>query len=233
MNKISVIIVAGGSGTRMGAGIPKQFLPLTDGATILETTLRRFLTALPGCRAVVVLPAAETARWQELCQERGLCGTHTVCTGGATRFESVRNGLAALDACDYIAVHDGVRPLVSETLIHTCLRTAERYGTAVPALRPVDSFRTVGPDGTSRPADRDALRAVQTPQIFRADLLRRAYETEYRPEFTDDASVAEAAGIRVTLCEGERKNIKITSPDDLLVARALTGGTCAAKKEGL
>ena len=211
MTNISVIIVAGGSGTRMGAAVPKQFLPLEEEETILEATLRRFLAALPDSEIVVVLPAAETERWREICRQRGISETHRLCSGGATRFESVRNGIAALGPCDYIAVHDGVRPLVTERLIHTCVATAERYGTAVPAIRPADSFRRV----------RETLRAVQTPQVFRADLLRRAYKADYRPEFTDDASVVEANGEQVTLCEGERTNIKITSPADLLIARIL------------
>ncbi|HJE09021.1 MAG TPA: 2-C-methyl-D-erythritol 4-phosphate cytidylyltransferase [Tidjanibacter sp.] len=222
MTNISVIIVAGGSGTRMGAAVPKQFLPLEEEETILEATLRRFLAALPDSEIVVVLPAAETERWREICRQRGISETHRLCSGGATRFESVRNGIAALGPCDYIAVHDGVRPLVTERLIHTCVATAERYGTAVPAIRPADSFRKVdATTGKSRPVDRETLRAVQTPQVFRADLLRRAYKADYRPEFTDDASVVEANGEQVTLCEGERTNIKITSPADLLIARIL------------
>ena len=144
MTNISVIIVAGGSGTRMGAAVPKQFLPLEEEETILEATLRRFLAALPDSEIVVVLPAAETERWREICRQRGISETHRLCSGGATRFESVRNGIAALGPCDYIAVHDGVRPLVTERLIHTCVATAERYGTAVPAIRPADSFRDDG-----------------------------------------------------------------------------------------
>ena len=222
MTNISVIIVAGGSGTRMGGAGPQQFLPLEEEETILEATLRRFLAALPDSEIVVVLPAAETERWREICRQRGISETHRLCSGGATRFESVRNGIAALGPCDYIAVHDGVRPLVTERLIHTCVATAERYGTAVPAIRPADSFRRVdATTGKSRPVDRETLRAVQTPQVFRADLLRRAYKADYRPEFTDDASVVEANGEQVTLCEGERTNIKITSPADLLIARIL------------
>ena len=121
MTNISVIIVAGGSGTRMGAAVPKQFLPLEEEETILEATLRRFLAALPDSEIVVVLPAAETERWREICRQRGISETHRLCSGGATRFESVRNGIAALGPCDYIAVHDGVRPLVTERLIHTCV----------------------------------------------------------------------------------------------------------------
>lgn len=218
--RIGVVIVAGGSGQRMGSAIPKQFLPLRDGATILETTLRRFADTLPDAEIVVVLPAAETERWQTICRERGTVPPHRLCTGGATRFESVRNGIEALGDCDLIAVHDGVRPLVSGALIRTCLATAREHGTAIPAIRPADSFRTV--EGTaSRIIDRDTLRAIQTPQTFRAELLRAAYRQPYRPVFTDDASVAEAAGTPVTLCEGEKYNLKITTPEDLALARLL------------
>lgn len=270
MKKVSVIIVAGGSGRRMGSSVPKQFLTLNSGicsdkpatgagesaatrsdalrfrktdtrnetepssscrtfedsssaagATILEITIRRFLTALPECDMVVVLPADEIPRWEEICAVRGLKGTHRICIGGDTRFASVSNGIMALGACDYIAVHDGVRPLVTGELIHRCIDTAERYGSAIPAVRPTDSFRISETEGESRPIDRNLLRAVQTPQIFRADILRKAYRTAYDPAFTDDASVAEAAGESVMLCEGDRENIKITTPEDLAVARVL------------
>ncbi len=218
--RTGVILVAGGSGQRMGSPIPKQFLTLREGATILETTLRRFTDTLPDAEIVVVLPAAETARWQAICRERPAIPFHRLCTGGATRFESVRNGLAALGPCDLIAVHDGVRPLVSSALIRTCIATAAAHGSAIPAVRPADSFRTVDASG-NRIIDRDTLRAIQTPQIFRADLLRAAYRQPGRPSFTDDASVVEAAGTPVTLCEGEKYNIKITTPEDLALARLL------------
>lgn len=267
MSTVSVIIVAGGSGRRMGSSVPKQFLTLgtgtypyseqegislsadadksvcrqatgeetTDGGlfcnpadydtfrgiTILEITLRRFLAALPGCDTVVVLPEGEIRRWKEICAERKLDGTHRICAGGATRFDSVRNGIKALGPCDYIAVHDGVRPLVTAELILRCTAAAEEYGTAIPAIPPTDSFRITEAGDRSRTLDRNLLRAVQTPQIFRADILRNAYEAEYDPSFTDDASVVEASGTEVTLCEGERENIKITSPEDLTVAGAL------------
>ncbi|MFR7707997.1 MAG: 2-C-methyl-D-erythritol 4-phosphate cytidylyltransferase [Alistipes inops] len=139
--------------------------------------------------------------------------------GNALRIGPERNRSAR--SSDYIAVHDGVRPLVTERLIRW-RRNGGTVRTAVPAIRPADSFRRVdATTGKSRPVDRETLRAVQTPQVFRADLLRRAYKADYRPEFTDDASVVEANGEQVTLCEGERTNIKITSPADLLIARIL------------
>lgn len=221
MENVSVIIVAGGSGSRMGADIPKQFLKL-NGTPILAITLRRFLDALPGCRITVVLPEGEIPRWEAICAEEGLEGTHMVCAGGNTRFASVLNGLDTAGDCDYIAVHDGVRPLVSPDMIRRCISTAATYGTAIPAVRPVDSFRRLTEDdGGSHPIDRERLRAIQTPQVFRADLLLKAYSQPYRHEFTDDASVVEAYGTRITLCEGERSNIKITTPEDLCIAEAL------------
>lgn len=219
MERVAVIIVAGGSGSRMGAAIPKQFLPLR-GVPILVRTLRLFLSALPEARIVVTLPAAETERWRGICAAEGLSATHTVCPGGATRFESVRRGLEATGPCDLIAVHDGVRPLASTSLVRRCILTAARHGTAVPVVAPADSFRIMEGE-SSRPVDRSALRAVQTPQVFRAYTLRAAYGMDFRPEYTDDASVVEAAGTAVTLCEGERGNIKITTPEDLAVAEAL------------
>ena len=218
--RTGVIIVAGGSGQRMGSPVPKQFLLLHDGCTVLEATLRRFADTLPDSEIVVILPASETERWQTICRERGSMPPHRLCTGGATRFESVRNGLAALGPCDLIAVHDGVRPLVSGALIRTCIATAAACGTAIPAVRPVDSFRAVEGSG-SRIVDRDTLRAVQTPQTFRADLLRAAYGQSCSASFTDDASVVEAAGTPVTLCEGDKYNIKLTTPEDLVLARLL------------
>lgn len=219
MTDTGVIIVAGGSGSRMGADVPKQFLPLC-GVPILALTLKRFIEALPKSKIIVVLPETETTRWEEICREEGLQGTHTVCGGGATRFESVKRGLNVLGKCNYIAVHDGVRPLTSKDMILRCMDTARLYGNAIPAVKPVDSFRQITADG-SQAVDRDSLRAVQTPQVFLAETLRKAYAVEYRPEFTDDASVMESVGERIFLCEGERGNIKITTPEDIATAEAI------------
>lgn len=219
MKRTGVIIVAGGSGQRMGAAVPKQFLPLC-GVPVLAVTLRGILAALPESPIVVVLPDAEAERWKDICLTEGLEGTHDICVGGTSRFESVRNGLAALGDCDYVAVHDGVRPLASKDLIMRCINTAEKYGTAIPAVRPVDSFRSVDTEG-NRIIDRDTLRAVQTPQVFRRDIITDAYQNEYALHFTDDASVVESVGIKVTLCDGERINIKITTPEDMAIAETL------------
>lgn len=218
MKRVAVILVAGGSGERMGAALPKQFLSLC-GETILEITLRRFLSALPDAELVVVLPEKEIPRWRDICRAADIEQTHKVCAGGATRFESVRNGIDRVGECDYIAIHDGVRPLVTPALIRRCLETATRCDTAVPVVVPTDSYRVVTTDGGSQIIDRSLLRTVQTPQVFRADILREAYRAEFRAEFTDDASVVEHAGVAVTLCEGERINLKITTPEDLVTAR--------------
>ena len=205
----------------MGAEIPKQFLRL-NGTPILAITLRRFLDALPDCRVTVVLPAGEIPRWKAICAEEGLENTHLACAGGDTRFASVLNGLDTTGDCDYIAVHDGVRPLVSPDMIRRCLSVAAAYGTAIPAVRPVDSFRRLTEnDRDSHPIDRECLRAVQTPQVFRADLLLNAYGQPYRHEFTDDASVYEHSGHKIYIVDGDTRNIKITHPDDITIAEKI------------
>lgn len=215
--KLGVVIVAGGVGNRMGAGVPKQFLTL-GGKTILEITLRRFLGK--ALEVVVVLPSDQHERWAEICEKGGLCGTHRVCSGGATRFESVRCGLEALGECDLVAVHDGVRPLVSDEMIDRGVAVAAETGTAIPIVEAVDSFRVLTEKGFEV-IDRSRLRAVQTPQIFRTELLREAYKAEPSPRFTDDATVVEEVlGVEMCYYDGERKNLKITTKDDLLVAEA-------------
>ena len=217
--KTGVIIVAGGSGTRMGSGIPKQFLPLC-GKEVLVWCLEKFLQALPESPIVVVLPQHEMARWQEICEKYGLLGTHVCCAGGRNRFGSVRNGLGVLGACDFIAVQDGVRPLLSRELIFRCIGTAYKFGTAIPVIEPVDSFRIIQ-GSRMEIIDRSMLRAVQTPQVFAADLLRKAYEVDYSPAFTDDGSVVERYGVELSYCQGEYGNIKITTPSDMVFAEAL------------
>ena len=215
--KLGVIIVAGGVGNRMGASVPKQFLSL-GGKAILEITLRRFLDK--ASEIVVVLPSDQHERWAEICEKSGLCGTHKVCSGGATRFESVKCGLAALGECDLVAVHDGVRPLVSEEMIGRGVAVATETGTAIPIVEAVDSFRVLS-DAGFQVIDRSRLRAVQTPQIFRTELLREAYKAEPSPRFTDDATVVEeVCGVELCYYDGERKNLKITTQDDLLIAES-------------
>ncbi len=223
---MAVIIVAGGGGQRMGGGIPKQFR-LLGGVPVLARTIANFAAALPGAQLVVALPAEHIAFWRNLAARFDVAG-HTIVTGGSARFHSVRNALAAIDpAAELIAVQDGVRPLGSAELIRRVAAAAAEHGAAIPVVEVVDSLREI--DGTtSRAVDRSRLRAVQTPQVFRAEVLRRAYEAAYCTEFTDDASVVERSGTTVFLCEGERQNLKITTPEDLLVAEALL----AARENG-
>lgn len=211
--------MAGGSGTRCGGALPKQFA-LLGGMPVLARTINAVAAALPGAEIVAVLPERHADFWKNLAA-RFEVAPHTIVTGGAERFDSVRRGLAALRTDpELIAVQDGVRPLGSQELIRRTVAAAAEHGTAIPVVEPVDSFRET--DGAaSQIIDRRRLRIVQTPQVFRAELLRRAYETEYRPEFTDDASVVELSGEAVFLCEGERANLKITTPEDTVIAEAL------------
>lgn len=222
MDNLAVIIVAGGSGARMDSPTPKQFLPLGgEGKPVLVHTLERFVAAAPAARIVVALPQDEIARWEQICDRYGLGATHTVCAGGETRFHSVRNALAVVADARLVAVHDGVRPLVSAELIGRVFEAARQHGAAIPVVEPVDSLRLLDDAGGSAACDRRRIRAVQTPQAFRREIIVAAYKTVYDPRFTDDASVVESAGTPVVLCAGDAANIKITAPTDLAVAQAL------------
>ena len=203
----------------MGGDTLKQFLPLA-GKPVLVHTIERFAAALLGAQIIAALPEAQIPRWNGIAREHGIEGRHIVCVGGPTRFDSVRNAIALLEECDLVGIHDGVRPLVSKELILRSFDVAARAGTAIPVTEPTDSFRVVDAAG-SLPFDRGMLRAVQTPQVFRRDLLTAAYQTPYDPRFTDDASVVEHSGVELTLCAGERENIKVTTPADLIFAEAL------------
>ncbi len=217
---IGVVIVAGGSGQRMGGPVPKQFM-IVGGKPLLVRTINVFAEALPAAEIVVVLPEGQVDFWKNL-SARFDVARHRIAIGGKERFDSVKAGIAALGAqTRFIAVQDGVRALVSKKLIIRALQTAIKTGTAIPAIAPTDSFRETGDNGESHPVDRSRLRMIQTPQIFEAGLLRKAYETEYDPSLTDDATVVERSGAKVTLCEGERTNIKITTADDLTLAEAI------------
>ncbi|MBO5464301.1 MAG: 2-C-methyl-D-erythritol 4-phosphate cytidylyltransferase [Alistipes sp.] len=219
MAKVGVIIVAGGSGRRMGSSLPKQFMLLSN-EPILARSINRIHEALPKAEIVVVLPEAHVAMWQNLAARFDVAA-HKIALGGSERFHSVKNGIAALsDEVSTIAVHDGVRPLASKKLIIKLILEAEKCDAVIPAIAPPDSYRIVE-DNASRIIDRSTLRIIQTPQVFNADALRKAYEQEFSQAFTDDASVAEAAGYAITLCEGERENIKITTPADIIIAEAI------------
>lgn len=230
--KTGVIIVAGGSGRRMGGAIPKQFR-IVGGMPLLARTIATFSEALPSARMVVVLPEQYTAFWRDL-SARFNVPPHMVAAGGSERFHSVKAGIDALgEGVNLIAVHDGVRALCSKKLIIRALQCAIEHGSAVPCITPVDSLREVQPDGSSHITDRSRLRIVQTPQIFDAALLRRAYDSDFDPSFTDDASVVEHCGTAVMLCEGERMNIKITTPEDIITAEALLAAGEETKNENL
>lgn len=217
--RVGVIIVAGGSGKRMGGALPKQF-SIIGGKPILAHTINAFRKALPASRIVVVLPAEYIEFWKNL-SARFEVAKHSVVEGGKERFYSVKNGIEALsDAVDLIAIQDGVRPFATKELILRTVACAVENGSAIPVVKAVDSYRVVEGD-TSHIIDRTPLRIVQTPQIFAAPVLRAAYDTEFRAEFTDDASVVEFSGERVALCEGDYLNIKITTPNDLALANAI------------
>lgn len=219
MATTGVIIVAGGSGRRMGAAMPKQFMMLGN-EPILARSINRIHEALPAAEIVVVLPEEHIALWRNIAA-RFEVARHKIASGGAERFFSVKNGLKELsENVKIIAVHDAVRPLASKKLIIRLILEAEKSVAVIPVVAPVDSFRrTEGND--SEIIDRSALRIVQTPQVFNADILRKAYEQEFSATFTDDASVVESIGEKITLCEGERGNIKITTPEDMIIANAL------------
>lgn len=217
--RVGVIIVAGGSGKRMGGALPKQF-SIIGGRPILAHTINAFRKALPASRIVVVLPAEHIEFWKNL-SARFEVAKHSVVEGGKERFYSVKNGIEALsDAVDLIAVQDGVRPFATKELILRAVACAAEKGSAIPVVKAVDSYRTVEGE-ESHIIDRAPLRLVQTPQIFAAPTLRAAYDTDFRNEFTDDASVVEFSGEKVTLCEGDYLNIKITTPNDLALAEAI------------
>ena len=214
--RVGVVIVAGGSGKRMGGSLPKQFA-LVGGVPILARTINAFRKALPTARIVVVLPAEYIEFWHNF-SARFEVAKHSIVEGGAERFHSVKNGIEALsDAVDLIAVQDGVRPFATKEMILRAVECAAKNGSAIPVVKAVDSYRRVEGE-KSHIVDREELRIVQTPQIFAAPILRAAYDTPFRKEFTDDASVVEFSGENIYLCEGDYANIKITTPSDMLIA---------------
>ena len=214
-----VLIVAGGKGLRMGGDIPKQFLPI-GGKPVLMRTIEAFYTYSPAVEVVLVLPLVQQAYWKLLCEEYTFTIPHQIADGGETRFHSVKNGLALIDEDGWVAVHDGVRPFVSQEVIMRCFREAGKSHAVIPVVNVVETVRHLTEEG-SETVNREAYRLVQTPQVFTVALLKAAYDQEYIPAFTDDASVVEAMGVNVVLVEGNRENIKITTPFDIKVANAL------------
>ena len=214
-----LVMVAGGSGSRMGADKPKQFLEL-QGRPLLAHSVQAFLDAFPEILPVIVLPGDWLAAGQDLLLKHFPNQAFRFAPGGETRFHSVQNGLAQVDAEGIVFVHDAVRCLVTTSLIRRCYDAAERTGSAIPAVPVRDSLRVLTVSG-SQPLNRELVRAVQTPQTFRTELLRSAFTHDYRPSFTDEAAVVEASGHPVTLVEGEETNIKVTYPVDLAVAECI------------
>jgi 2-C-methyl-D-erythritol 4-phosphate cytidylyltransferase len=213
-----VVIVAGGKGLRMGGEVPKQFLPV-GGLPVLMRTMLRFREYSPDLQIILVLPKAQQDYWQSLCRQYQFNVPYLLADGGQTRFHSVQNGLALIpdDAQGVVGVHDGVRPFVSVDVIRRCFEGAREKKAVIPVIPVVETLRHVT-EGTK---PRDEYRLVQTPQVFDIQLLKAANRQPYRDAFTDDASVVEAYGVTVTLVEGNRENIKITTPGDLNMAEAV------------
>lgn len=218
-----LIVVAGGKGMRMGGEMPKQF-QLLGGKPVVMVTLERLHAIDPTMQIILVLPAEHFELWKELCKEHSFAVPLLLAQGGTTRFHSVQNGLAQVDDIDeaLVGVHDGVRPFVSERVLDDCFREAWIHGAAIPMIDIQDSLRhIVGVNGVTEVVPRDRYRLVQTPQVFRLSLLRRAYEQRFVESFTDDASVVEALGEQVVGVDGNRENIKLTTPFDLMVAKTI------------
>ncbi len=214
------LIVAGGQGRRMQASVPKQFVPVA-GLPILMHTLAAFHRCSPAIQLITVLPESETAHWQTLCADYQFAVPHTVVAGGSTRSASVRNGLQHVEEeFSLVAVHDGVRPMVTPELIDQSFEVAEHYGSAVATVPLKDSIREVKGEGSAA-ATRDNYRIVQTPQTFRTEWLRAAYAEAAEQTFSDDASLVEHSGRSIHLIEGHYRNLKITTPEDLMLAEAL------------
>ena len=214
------LIVAGGKGLRMGTELPKQFLPI-GGRPVLMRTLEAFYACNLEIKIILVLPHSQQDFWLELCRKHCFNIPHRIADGGETRFHSVKNGLALVETPALVGVHDGVRPFVSSEVIERCYAEAQIRRAVVPCIGVVETVRHLQAAGGSVTVPRDEYRLVQTPQVFDAALLKEAYEQPYTPLFTDDASVVEAMGVPVVLTEGNRENIKITTPFDLKVASAL------------
>lgn len=213
------LIVAGGSGSRMGGEIPKQFLELS-GKPVLMHSIERFVAFDSLIEIIVVIPAAYLDYWEGLKEKFRFSIRHSTLAGGSSRFFSVRNGLVNVEDNSLVAIHDGVRPLVSTMTIGRCFEKAEKSGNAVPVIKPADSIRMETTQG-NMPVDRHLLRIIQTPQVFLSDIIKKAYTQEFSTEFTDDAMLLEKLGEKINLVEGNRENIKITNPEDLIVAAAL------------
>jgi len=218
-NNEYALIVAGGKGTRIKSKVPKQFLDL-DGLPVLMHTINVFYEYSPAITVIVVLPEDDFPLWKELCLLNNYHKPIILQKGGDTRFQSVKNGLEKIDGEGLVAIHDGVRPLVSKDIIGASFRLAAEHSSAVAAVRLKESIRMTDQDNT-KAVDRSKFRLIQTPQTFNVSLIKQAYQIKEDPTLTDDASVAEKSGHTISLFEGSYENIKITTAEDLIVAEAL------------
>jgi 2-C-methyl-D-erythritol 4-phosphate cytidylyltransferase len=218
-HKRYVIIVAGGNGARMNSPVPKQFLKL-DGKPIVMHTINKFTETDPTIEVILAIPPEQVQLWESLCQEYGFHKTVKIAPGGESRFQSVKNSLQFVTEDSIVGVHDAVRPLVSAKTIIAAYKAAEMYGNAIPGIPINDSIRQIE-STRSIALDRSRYCAVQTPQCFRSEILKKAYEQDYKYTFTDDATVVEAMGEHIRLVDGNTENIKITGPKDIIIAEAL------------
>lgn len=221
-----LIVTAGGVGTRMGTAVPKQFLEL-GGKPILRVTLEKFMAAVPDLHIITVLPEANVTTWRQYCIRENFTCPQRLVKGGFTRFHSVKNALAYVPDGAIVAVQDGVRPLISASCIKRLFEEAAAVDALIPVMPVTDTLKVLDKDASGKlvssgeQVDRSRIYGAQTPQIFKSELLKAAYTQGYDTLFTDDASVAERYGIRLSFTEGERYNIKITTPEDLTLANAL------------
>jgi 2-C-methyl-D-erythritol 4-phosphate cytidylyltransferase len=218
--KFFAVIVAGGSGTRMNAPLPKQFL-LLNGKPVMMHTITAFFTSPQKPEIIVVLNEQYFSLWKQLCEEHQFDIKHQLVAGGKTRFHSVKNALHLITETAVIAIHDAVRPLISIKIIDEAYHQALTTGNAVVAVPSKDSVRWQNADGISQNLNRNDVFLVQTPQTFQSEILKKAYEQEYLEEFTDDASVVERSGVKINLLAGNPDNFKITFPADLKIAEMI------------
>lgn len=213
------LIVAGGKGTRIKSSLPKQFIELV-GKPILLHTIEAFISYSDSIKIILVLPEDDFPIWESICKKFNFSYPIVLQKGGETRFQSVKNGLGRIEGEGLVAIHDGVRPLISSDIIGASFRLAAAHQSAVAAVRLKESIRMTDQDNT-KAMDRSKFRIIQTPQTFHLQLIKKAYEIKEDPNLTDDASVAEKAGHIISLFEGSYENIKITTSEDLVVAEAL------------
>lgn len=220
MRERYVIIPAGGTGSRMGGDIPKQMLELC-GVPVLRRTLDLFLDLPFEVHVIISINMTVKSMWVDYCRTEGLMLRYVLVSGGMTRFHSVRKTMKYLPDGALVAVHDAVRPLLRKEDIIRLYEEGEQYPAVVPVLPVTDTMRVLAPDGDSSMVDRSQYRLVQTPQVFHSEILKRAYDTAYSPDFTDDASVVEKSGVPLHLTAGSRFNFKLTTPEDMTLAEAV------------